>query len=72
MAHKDRYIFGLDLGTTKTCALACQRNDDGKLEVAGLGVAESRGWRKGVIVNLDSAVLAIKKAVEATEAEAKV
>jgi len=72
LAHKDRYIFGLDLGTTKTCALACQRNDDGKLEVAGLGVAESRGWRKGVIVNLDSAVLAIKKAVEATEAEAKV
>jgi len=72
LAHKDRYIFGLDLGTTKTCALACQRNDDGKLEVAGLGVAESRGWRKGVIVNLDSAVLAIKKAVEAAEAECKV
>jgi len=72
LTHKDRYIFGLDLGTTKTCALACRRNDDGKLEVAGLGVAESRGWRKGVIVNLDSAVLAIKKAVEAAEGEAKV
>ena len=71
MTHKDQYIFGLDLGTTKTCALACQRNEEGKLEVAGLGVAESRGWRKGVIVNLDSAVLAIKKAVEAAEAEAK-
>ncbi len=71
MARKDQYIFGLDLGTTKTCALACQRNEEGKLEVAGLGVAESRGWRKGAIVNLDSAVLAIKKAVEAAEAEAK-
>lgn len=72
MAHKDRYIFGLDLGTTKTCALACCRGEEGKLEVASLGVAESRGWRKGVIVNLDSAVLAIKKAVEAAESEAKV
>ncbi len=72
MAHKDRYIFGLDLGTSKTCALACQRNTESQLEVVGLGVAESRGWRKGVIVNLDSAVLAIKKAVEAAEAHAKV
>jgi cell division protein FtsA len=71
LARKDQYIFGLDLGTTKTCALACQRNNEGKLEVAGLGVAESRGWRKGVIVNLNSAMLAIKKAVEAAEAECK-
>jgi cell division protein FtsA len=72
LAQRDRYIFGLDLGTAKTCALACQRNDEGKLEVAGLGVAESRGWRRGVIVNLDSVVLAIKKAVDAAEAQAKV
>lgn len=72
MASNDRYIFGLDLGTSKTCALACERVTEGRLEVAGAGVAESRGWRKGVIVNLDSAVLAIKKAVEAAEAEAKV
>jgi cell division protein FtsA len=72
LAHKDRYIFGLDLGATKTCALVCQRNEESQLEVAGVGVAESRGWRKGVIVNLDSAVLAIKKAVEAAEAAAKV
>jgi len=72
LAQKDRYIFGLDLGTSKTCALACRRNEEGKLEVAGLGVAESRGWRKGLIVNLDSVGLAIKKAVDAAEAEAKV
>ena len=44
LAQKDRYIFGLDLGTSKTCALACRRNEEGKLEVAGLGVAESRGY----------------------------
>ena len=72
MASSDRYIFGLDLGTSKTCALVCERVTEGKLEVAGLGVAESRGWRKGVIVNLDSVVLSMKKALEAAEAESKI
>jgi cell division protein FtsA len=72
MARKDRYIVGLDLGSNKTCALVCQPGEEGKLEVAGVGVAESRGWRKGVIVNLDLTVLAIKKAVEAAEIAAGV
>lgn len=72
MARKDRYIIGLDLGSTKTCALVCQPGEGGKLRVEGLGVAESKGWRKGVIVNLDLTVLALKKAVEAAEAAAGV
>ncbi len=72
MPHKHSHIVGLDLGSQKTCALVAQPNESGKLEVAGLGVAESKGWRKGVIVNLDLAVLAIKKAVEAAEAAASV
>ena len=70
MARKNRFIVGLDLGSVKTCALVCKPNDEGKLEVAGLGVAESKGWRKGAIVNLDLTVLAVKKAVEAAEAAA--
>ncbi len=72
MARKDHILVGLDLGSVKTCALVCRLNEEGKLEVAGLGVAESRGWRKGVIVNLDLTVLAVKKAVEAAEAAAGV
>jgi len=60
-------ITGLDLGNTKTCALVCQPGDDGKLEVRGFGVSESKGWRRGLIVNMDSAVLSVKKAVEAAE-----
>src|ERR1700730_9226286 len=72
MARKDRYIVGLDMGSHKTCALVCQRAETEKVGVVGLGVAESRGWRKGVIVNLDLAVLALKKAVEAAEAAAGV
>lgn len=67
MKRNDCSIVGLDLGSTKTCALVCQPAGSGKLEVAGWGVAESKGWRKGTIVNLDSAVLSIKKAVEAAE-----
>ena len=70
--RKDRYIVGLDLGSTKMCALVCRSGEAGKLEALGLGVAESKGWRKGVIVNLDLTVLALKKAVEAAEGVAGV
>lgn len=72
MANKGQTIAGLDLGSVKTCALVCKPNAEGKLEVAGLGVAESKGWRKGAIVNLDLASLAVKKAMEAAEAAAGV
>ena len=70
MARKDQFVVGLDLGSTKTCALVCQPGEDGKLQVAGFGEAESKGWRKSVIVNLDLSVLALKKAVEAAETAA--
>lgn len=72
MATQDAYIVALDLGSTKTCTLICERMQNGRLRVAGFGRAESRGWRRGVIVNLDSAQLSIKKAVEAAEDEASV
>ena len=67
MANKNNAIVGLDLGSTKTAALVCKPNAEGKLEVAGLGVAESRGWRKGMIVNLELTAAALKKAIEAAE-----
>lgn len=71
MAKKDYYVVGLDLGSAKTRALICRPGEGGKLEVAGFGEAESRGWRKGVIVNLDAAVLPLKKAIEQAEAESQ-
>jgi len=70
LPHKDQTVVGIDLGSTKTSVLVCRQNEAGKLEVAGLGVAESKGWRKGVIVNLDLTVLAVKKALEEAETEA--
>ncbi len=65
---KNYYVVGLDIGSHKTCALISKPGDAGKLEASGLGVADSRGWRKGLIVNIDASVLAIKKAVETAEA----
>lgn len=67
MARRVPYVAGLDVGDNKTCALVCRPIKGGKPEVVGLGVAESRGWRKGSINDFDSAVLAIRKAVEAAE-----
>lgn len=72
MGTKGHSIVGLDLGSNKTCAVIGQRGKDGKLALAGFGVAESRGWRRGVVANLDLVVLSVKKAVEAAEAMASV
>lgn len=60
------YLTAIDVGSAKTCALMAEVTDNG-LRYRGHGVAESRGSRKGVIVELDKAVAAIQKAVEAAE-----
>ena len=67
MGRKDRYLVGLDVGTSKVCAIVGEMVDDGGLDVVGIGVAESRGIRRGVIVNLEAAVDSIKKAVDEAE-----
>jgi len=56
----------IDVGSAKTCALVAEITDSG-LRYRGHGVAESRGSRKGVIVDLDKAVSSIQKAVEQAE-----
>jgi cell division protein FtsA len=67
VGRKDRYLVGLDVGTSKVCAIVGEMVDDGGLDVVGIGVAESRGIRRGVIVNLEAAVDSIKKAVDEAE-----
>ncbi|HKV49282.1 MAG TPA: cell division protein FtsA [Candidatus Acidoferrales bacterium] len=67
MTKKERHIVALDIGSTKTCALVGEQNDDGGVRFAALGAAESKGWRKGQIVNLDLAVSSIRRAVEEAE-----
>jgi cell division protein FtsA len=55
------------VGTTKICAIIAEVGDDGRLDVIGAGMAASRGLRKGVVVNIDSTVEAIKQAVGEAE-----
>ena len=67
MARHERYVVGLDIGTSKVCTVVGEVLDDGGLDVIGLGVAESKGLKRGVVVNLEAAVESIKKSVEQAE-----
>jgi len=60
------FLTAIDVGSAKTCAVMAEVTEAG-LRYRGHGVAESRGSRKGVIVELDKAVAAIQKAVESAE-----
>jgi cell division ATPase FtsA len=56
LARKERYLVGLDVGTSKVTAVVGEVLDGGGLDIVGLGVAESHGIRRGVVVNLEAAV----------------
>jgi cell division protein FtsA len=71
LAKKDKYIVALDIGSTKTCALLAEIDNE-QLRFLALGAAESKGLRKGLIVNLDSTVSSIRRAVEEAEGVANV
>lgn len=64
-------IAGLDLGTTKVCAIVAEVTDDG-LDIIGIGSVPSKGLRKGVVVNIESTVHAIKAAIDQAETMAGV
>lgn len=67
MAKKDRYIVGLDIGTTKVCILVAEIKDEGSIDIIGMGSCDSKGLRKGVITHVDPTVECIKKVVEEAE-----
>ena len=71
MAKKDKYLVGLDIGSTKTCALLAEMDGE-QVRFLALGAAESKGLRKGLIVNLDSTVSSIRRAVEEAESVANI
>jgi cell division protein FtsA len=71
LAKKDKYVVGLDIGSTKTCALIAEIDEE-QVKFLALGAAESKGLRKGLIVNLDSTVSSIRRAVEEAEGVAGV
>lgn len=65
-------IAGLDIGTDKICALAGEASPDGGVNLTGAGIAGSRGFRKGMLVDLDAAVSSIAEAVEEAERQSGV
>src|SRR5919112_3364452 len=67
VSSEERYVVGLDVGTSKVAAIVGEARDEGSLDVIGVGLADSRGIRRGVVVNLDAAVESIKKALEEAE-----
>ncbi|MFW5899370.1 MAG: cell division protein FtsA [Jiangellaceae bacterium] len=64
-------IAGLDLGTTKVCAIVAEQTDEG-IDIIGIGSVPSKGLKKGVVVNIESTVQAIRAAVEQAETMAGV
>lgn len=60
-------IVGLDIGTSKVVALVGEIGADGELEIVGIGSHPSRGMKKGVVVNIESTVQSIQRAIEEAE-----
>lgn len=64
--RRDSLVVGLDIGTTKICALVAEAQQD-KIEIIGVGLAPSKGLRKGVVINIEATVQSIRKAVDEAE-----
>ena len=66
MARQDELTVGLDIGTTKICAVVTERRGEA-LDVIGLGTHPSRGLRKGVVIDIDATTDSIRRAVDEAE-----
>src|SRR5215467_6146339 len=60
-------LVGLDIGTSKVVAIVGEVKSDNQLEIIGVGSHPSRGLKKGVVVNIESTVQSIQRAVEEAE-----
>src|SRR5438046_2845285 len=67
MAKRTNHTVGLDIGTSKVTCVVATAGEESLMQIVGMGEAESRGLRKGVIVNPDAAVESIKRVVEEAE-----
>lgn len=62
--NNNRIVVGLDIGTTKVCAVVATADDLSRVHILGVGVAESDGLNRGVVVNIDKTVTAVREAIE--------
>ena len=69
---EERIVVGMDIGTTKVCAVVAEADEMGKINVLGVGLAESEGLNRGVVVNIDKTVASVRKAIGEAERAADV
>ena len=60
-------VVGLDIGTSKVVAMVAELGDDGQLQIVGIGAQESRGLKRGIVANIESTVLSVRRAIEEAE-----
>lgn len=72
MNERERIVVGVDIGTTKICAVVASADEHERINILGVGVAESEGLNRGVVVNIDKTVDGIRKAVGEAERSAGV
>ncbi len=60
-------IVGLDIGTTKICAIVAEVEDSGQIKITGVGSSSSDGLKRGVVVNVEKTVQSIRTAIEEAE-----
>ena len=65
-------VVGLDIGTTKICAIVGRRSKDNTVEILGIGKAESAGVTRGVVSNIDKTVQGITQAIEIAASQSNV
>jgi cell division protein FtsA len=65
--YDEDIIVGLDIGTTKVCAIIGRINEYNTIDIVGVGVSPSKGLRKGVVVNIESTVHSVASAIEKAE-----
>ncbi len=70
-ASQGEIVVGLDIGTTKVCAVVAEVGDDG-ITILGVGMVACRGLRKGIVANIDWTVRSIKEAIESAQTMAGV
>ena len=68
--NQNEMLVGLDVGTSKVVAVVAEVDNESNLEITGLGTQPSRGLRNGVVVDIESTTLAIKKSIQEAESMA--
>ena len=67
VANENRMIVGLDIGTSKVVAIVGEVDPDNQINIVGIGTHRSRGLKKGVVVNIESTIQSIQRAIEEAE-----